>query len=276
MIVVTGASGFIGSCLIGRLNQDRFNDIVAVDDFKGLSTHPSHERTGVNLRDKQIVARVDRTDFHQWLRENEDQVQFVFHIGARTDTTEFNKDVFDELNLNFSKETWRICAEYAIPLVYASSAAKNSRIVNLHSIRTQPSNLIRKKHISIQFDDLSFIFVAQRDVQGQIDVAHQTHFAHGFLGGRQGFGSWRRRGGDHLAIVPCLAWADQFIGASSPPLWLEQMPKPRPSRFYAPLGTGTSNGRPFLGLAGPFRPGLRSFQTHRFCRGHGQSAAHLG
>ena len=123
MIVVTGASGFIGSCLIGRLNQDRFNDIVAVDDFKGLSTHPSHERTGVNLCDKQIVARVDRTDFHQWLRDNEDQVQFVFHIGARTDTTEFNKEVFDELNLNFSKETWKICAEYAIPLVYASSAA---------------------------------------------------------------------------------------------------------------------------------------------------------
>jgi ADP-L-glycero-D-manno-heptose 6-epimerase len=109
MIVVTGASGFIGSCLVGRLIQDRFYDIVAVDDFKGLSTHPSHERTGIN--------------FHQWLRDNEDQVQFVFHIGARTDTTEFNQDVFDELNLNFSKETWKICAEYAIPLVYASSAA---------------------------------------------------------------------------------------------------------------------------------------------------------
>jgi ADP-L-glycero-D-manno-heptose 6-epimerase len=101
MIVVTGASGFIGSCLIGRLNKERFNDIVAVDDFKGLSAHPSHERTGVNLSDKQIMARIDRTEFHQWLCVNEDQVQFVFHIGARTDTTEFNRSVFDELNLNF-------------------------------------------------------------------------------------------------------------------------------------------------------------------------------
>jgi ADP-L-glycero-D-manno-heptose 6-epimerase len=123
MIVVTGASGFIGSCLIGRLNSDRFMDIVAVDDFKGLSTHPSHERTGSNLEGKHLLAKVDRTDFPAWLRANEDQVQFVFHIGARTDTTEFNRAVFDELNLHYTQEVWKLCAELAIPLVYASSAA---------------------------------------------------------------------------------------------------------------------------------------------------------
>jgi len=123
MIVVTGASGFIGSCLIGRLNKDRFFDVVAVDDFNGLSTHPAHERSGINLRDKQIVATVDRSVFHEWLRANEDQVDFVFHIGARTDTTEFDSNVFDSLNLNYTKELWKICAEYAIPMVYASSAA---------------------------------------------------------------------------------------------------------------------------------------------------------
>jgi ADP-L-glycero-D-manno-heptose 6-epimerase len=123
MIVVTGASGFIGSCLIARLNQDRFYDIVAVDDFKGLSTHSSHERTGVNLLGKRIIEKVDRTDLHTWLRKNEDQVQFVFHLGARTDTTEFNVEIFDELNLHYSQEVWKICSELAIPLVYASSAA---------------------------------------------------------------------------------------------------------------------------------------------------------
>lgn len=123
MIVVTGASGFIGSCLVGRLNADRFYDVVVVDDFKGLSTHPSHERTGVNLKGKRFVAQVDRTDFPQWLRANEDQVQFVFHIGARTDTTEFDTAIFDALNLHYTQELWKICAEFAIPLVYASSAA---------------------------------------------------------------------------------------------------------------------------------------------------------
>jgi ADP-L-glycero-D-manno-heptose 6-epimerase len=50
-------------------------------------------------------------------------VQFVFHIGAKTDTTLFDKNIFDKLNLNFSKDVWNICVEFGLPLVYASSAA---------------------------------------------------------------------------------------------------------------------------------------------------------
>ena len=33
MIIVTGAAGFIGSCLIAKLNELNFNYIIAVDDF---------------------------------------------------------------------------------------------------------------------------------------------------------------------------------------------------------------------------------------------------
>jgi ADP-L-glycero-D-manno-heptose 6-epimerase len=47
----------------------------------------------------------------------------VIHIGARTDTTEFNKEIFDELNLNYTKKLWSICAKSSIPFIYASSAA---------------------------------------------------------------------------------------------------------------------------------------------------------
>jgi len=50
-------------------------------------------------------------------------VKFVFHIGARTDTAEFDTAVFDRLNLGYSKEVWNACAGHAIPLLYASSAA---------------------------------------------------------------------------------------------------------------------------------------------------------
>ncbi|MBX7053034.1 MAG: ADP-glyceromanno-heptose 6-epimerase [Flavobacteriales bacterium] len=123
MIVVTGASGFIASCLVTRLNADRFVDLVLVDDFKSLSKHPNHERTGKNFQGKEYKQLVDRMDFPQWLIENENQVDFVFHIGARTDTTEFDVNIFNELNLEYSKKIWKICAEFAIPLVYASSAA---------------------------------------------------------------------------------------------------------------------------------------------------------
>ena len=50
-------------------------------------------------------------------------MEFVFHIGARTDTTEFDVEIFNRLNLNYTKDIWKICAENEIPMVYASSAA---------------------------------------------------------------------------------------------------------------------------------------------------------
>jgi ADP-L-glycero-D-manno-heptose 6-epimerase len=116
MIVVTGAAGFIGSCLITKLNQEGFKELVLVDDF-------SHEDRRRNYEGKDYRELVHRDDFMDWLKVNHKLTEFVFHIGARTDTTEFDVDIFDRLNLNFTKELWNICAENALPLVYASSAA---------------------------------------------------------------------------------------------------------------------------------------------------------
>jgi ADP-L-glycero-D-manno-heptose 6-epimerase len=47
----------------------------------------------------------------------------IFHLGARTDTTEFNHEVFQELNVNYSKKVWNLCVEFGLPMIYASSAA---------------------------------------------------------------------------------------------------------------------------------------------------------
>ncbi|WP_395768961.1 ADP-glyceromanno-heptose 6-epimerase [Aquirufa sp.] len=116
MIIVTGAAGFIGSCLIARLNELNFNYIIAVDDF-------SFQEKNKNLDGKQIKERVERTELAQWLDIHFKEVEFCFHIGARTDTTEFNKAIFDELNLDYSKMLWSKCIAYQIPFVYASSAA---------------------------------------------------------------------------------------------------------------------------------------------------------
>lgn len=116
MIIVTGAAGFIGSCLISRLNADNFNHIIAVDSF-------SNEKKNINLQGKKIKERVDRNQFFDWLDKNYQHVEFIFHIGARTDTTEFDKAIFDTLNVNYSKTIWQKCIDYQIPLVYASSAA---------------------------------------------------------------------------------------------------------------------------------------------------------
>lgn len=116
MIIVTGAAGFIGSCLVGHLNQAGYTNIVVVDDF-------SKTEKEANLEGKTIISKVGRSGFNAWFRDFAKEVEFVFHIGARTDTTEFNKAIFDELNVNFSKEVWNTCVEFNIPLVYASSAA---------------------------------------------------------------------------------------------------------------------------------------------------------
>jgi ADP-L-glycero-D-manno-heptose 6-epimerase len=116
MIVVTGAAGFIGSVMVGKLNNKGFTEIVPVDDF----TRPEKEG---NLSNKAIREKVDRNVFFKWLDKNQRDVDFIFHLGARTDTTEFDMKVFEKLNLNYSKDMWKACTEYGIPLVYASSAA---------------------------------------------------------------------------------------------------------------------------------------------------------
>nr|MBC8409261.1 ADP-glyceromanno-heptose 6-epimerase [Paracoccaceae bacterium] len=77
----------------------------------------------VNWQSKKYSQLVDRTQFFSWLEENQKQVQFIFHIGARTDTTEFDAAIFNELNLHYTQQLWRICVKHGLPMVYASSAA---------------------------------------------------------------------------------------------------------------------------------------------------------
>jgi len=116
MIVVTGAAGFIGSYLIQRLNQDNFNAIIAVDKF-------DNEVKNKNLVGSKIKERVDRDLFLAWLDKNYEAVEFIFHIGARTDTAEFDLALLHSLNTAYTKAVWKKCCQYQIPLVYASSAA---------------------------------------------------------------------------------------------------------------------------------------------------------
>ncbi|MBI9038398.1 MAG: ADP-glyceromanno-heptose 6-epimerase [Bacteroidales bacterium] len=116
MIIVTGAAGFIGSSLVSKLNNEGFKDIVVVDDF----TNPKKNK---NITNKVVKEKVDRNLFFDWLDNNFRDLDFIFHIGARTDTTEFDTAVFDRLNLNYSKTMWKACTKYEIPLIYASSAA---------------------------------------------------------------------------------------------------------------------------------------------------------
>jgi ADP-L-glycero-D-manno-heptose 6-epimerase len=116
MIVITGAAGFISSCLVAYLNEQGYKDLILVDDF-------SHKKKKANYQNKIFKELVDRQNLTSWLDKNQRLTQMIIHLGARTDTTEFNDDIFNELNLNYSKAVWCKCVEYGLPLIYASSAA---------------------------------------------------------------------------------------------------------------------------------------------------------
>jgi ADP-L-glycero-D-manno-heptose 6-epimerase len=115
-IVITGAAGFIGSCLTGKLNNKGYKEIILVDDF----TRPEKENNYIH---KAYTEKIHRDLFPEWLENHAKEIEFVFHIGARTDTTEKDRTVFDRLNLNYSKAVWAACVHHGIPLIYASSAA---------------------------------------------------------------------------------------------------------------------------------------------------------
>jgi ADP-L-glycero-D-manno-heptose 6-epimerase len=115
-IVVTGAAGFIGSCLTGFLNQHGFENLVLVDEFARQDKFP-------NLEGKRYTAKVDRDGFFDWLYKEKPSIDFIFHIGARTDTTEFDYSIHQSLNVEYSQKIWNYCTVHNVPLVYASSAA---------------------------------------------------------------------------------------------------------------------------------------------------------
>lgn len=116
MIVITGAAGFIASCLIHKLNEEGFVDLVLVDDF-------SKTEKNENWQGKKYSQIVDRSEFLSWAKINANQIQFIYHIGARTDTAEFDMELLNQLNFDYTKAIWNLCVEEGLPLVYASSAA---------------------------------------------------------------------------------------------------------------------------------------------------------
>ncbi len=116
MIVVTGAAGFIASVVAGMLNQKGMEDLILVDDFSKM------EKKG-NFEHIRCQKRIDRNSFIQWFEDHSNEVDFIIHLGARTDTTEFDEAVFQALNIDYTEAIWRTCTRHQIPLIYASSAA---------------------------------------------------------------------------------------------------------------------------------------------------------
>ncbi len=115
-IVVTGAAGFIGSCMVQSLNEKGYDNLLLVDDF-GI------EGKRKNWEDKNYLEILERHSFFDWLDLNKPKIDLIIHLGARTDTTEFNYSIHETLNVAYSKSIWNYSVAHQIPLIYASSAA---------------------------------------------------------------------------------------------------------------------------------------------------------
>jgi len=115
-IIITGAAGFIGSCMVQYLNEKGLKNLILVDKF----IHSEKDR---NWKRKKYQYLVDRELLLEWMDENKPKIEFVIHLGARTDIAETNYNVYKELNVEYSEDIWNYCTAYEIPLIYASAAA---------------------------------------------------------------------------------------------------------------------------------------------------------
>lgn len=112
MIIITGAAGFIGSQLAQKLNNSKINNLILVDDFQ-----PKIKKT--NWENLLYQDKIDRIEFFDWAINNAKHIDFVYHLGAKTNPLAHSY-FFEEWNLEYSQKLWSFCAQHGIPLVYAS------------------------------------------------------------------------------------------------------------------------------------------------------------
>jgi len=115
MILVTGGAGFIGSNLVGALSEH--GESIAVCD-----TVDSPEKQA-NIARHGIERLVEPSGLDELLAGLRDEIDFVYHLGAISSTTETDADLITATNVTLPQKIWRWCAANRVPLVYASSAA---------------------------------------------------------------------------------------------------------------------------------------------------------
>lgn len=102
--------------MVQYLNEQGFNNLILVDEFE-------HEQKKINWKEKKYKEIVERDILIDWLGNFKEPISAVIHLGARTDTTEFDYSIHEKLNVEYSKNIWNYCSTHNIPLIYASSAA---------------------------------------------------------------------------------------------------------------------------------------------------------
>jgi ADP-L-glycero-D-manno-heptose 6-epimerase len=115
MIIVTGATGFIGSNLIADLNAAGRNDVILVDELGA-------EGKWRNIAKRSFQDIVLPSELRALLG-GLPGADIVYHLGANSSTTAVDGDEILRSNYRTSKTLWEWCSRTKTPLIYASSAA---------------------------------------------------------------------------------------------------------------------------------------------------------
>jgi ADP-L-glycero-D-manno-heptose 6-epimerase len=115
-IVVTGAAGFIGSCVVRELNNRGFDRLILVDR---LGQGPKWK----NLVGKSYERFLHKDEALSWLSQNALQISAVIHLGACSSTLETDADYLMKNNTQYSQALAQLAVENEWRFIYASSAA---------------------------------------------------------------------------------------------------------------------------------------------------------
>lgn len=119
VIIVTGGAGFIGSNMVYGLNEQGRDDILIVDNLTAGDKCK-------NLNALKFLDYMDKNDFLQLLAQgdfDEEEIDVIFHLGACSDTMEYNGKYMMDNNYEYSKALLHFCLKHSTPLIYASSAS---------------------------------------------------------------------------------------------------------------------------------------------------------
>ena len=153
-VEVVGISlGSMQGIMFGIGNSNNATANVVLKDDRVMSTTEVQSRLEDLLLDKDTLSRI-------WILRNYvndmntvEAMEFIRNKIARTRTNEFDWNVLNELNVNYSKALWQICSQESIPLIYASSAATYGNGENGFS--DEPSK-IKNPSISIHHPTFHF------------------------------------------------------------------------------------------------------------------------